>query len=113
MQLYIATQEGHDSPCKIGHSFNPESRAQSLSTGSPVRVVIRASTPCVAYEPNWGTSHPHRDIERAARSAEAEAHKRLALFRVRGEWFDIDWRSAQVVVQQAVADKLQEVEAHA
>lgn len=113
MQIYIATQDGCDSPCKIGHSFNPVARARSLSTGSPIRVVIRATTPCAAYEPNWGSSSPHREIEWAARQAEAEAHRRLAIFRVRGEWFDIDWRSALVVVQEAVNDRLKELLANA
>ena len=55
---------------KIGISKHPESRLQELQVGSPIRLEIVSLT----------------DIE--SPGAEREAHRALASYRLRGEWFD-------------------------
>lgn len=63
-------------PVKVGVSSNPVSRLQSLQTGSPSRLVI------VARYTFWKRSH--------ALAVEKCFHDTCAVYRLEGEWFDIE-----------------------
>ena len=69
LRLYAIRSTG-SGQFKIGIPKHPESRLQELQVGSPIRLEIVSLT----------------DIE--SPGAEREAHRALASYRLRGEWFD-------------------------
>lgn len=102
--LYVITPEGADTPCKVGHSCWPEQRAKNLSTGSPVRLVLRHAVPIDGPKPKWGSSRPYWACDGFARQVEGWAHKRLGNRRRRSEWFHVSCEDAIAVIETAVKE---------
>lgn len=78
--VYIIAREGCQSPCKVGVSDNPDKRAAALSTGSPVPLRV-------AETYRFDTRHE-------ALAMEQEFHQSYALWRLNGEWFDVEFEAA-------------------
>ena len=72
-------------PVKVGWTVNIEKRLADVQTGYPYDLKVLFSI-----------EHIH------ARFVEAEAHRRLAAHRLRGEWFDVPRDVAIEAVQSAV-----------
>lgn len=100
MYIYIITEAGHDSPCKIGYARNPQKRASDLSVGNPNDLVVRYAEECVLAEP----SHDDYLITRRAIETEKTIHKSLKYSKIRREWFDIDWQRAMPLVHLHIYD---------
>jgi hypothetical protein len=78
--VYIMTPAGAEGPCKIGISENPEGRLRSLQCGSPNRLELR--------EVYWP------DTRDEAFAIEREFHDNYADWRMHGEWFGVEFDSA-------------------
>ena len=68
MRLYFI-QHDDDGPIKIGIAADPARRLESLQVGNPVALRLLAHRP-------------------GALELEMDLHRRLAAFRIRGEWFN-------------------------
>lgn len=64
---------GSDGPIKVGYAQDPFFRAQDLSTGSPVELILLGAM-----------------MSERPRAEEQEIHDRLASYRVKGEWYEAD-----------------------
>lgn len=108
MFLYIITAIGTDRPCKVGTSFNPEKRAKTLMTGSPVDLAVYFSEPCVLADSDFGGDglgycSPHQTIINRARQVEKAIHRKFADRRIRGEWLDVPASDLQKEIIAEVA----------
>lgn len=108
MYIYVIAPDTADSPCKIGASHNPSGRAQTLSTGSPWRLVVKHSVECSLCGPDWSVlrsamgGNPWKPVRDMARAIEKGIHKNFADKRMNGEWFDLDWHIAASFIDEAV-----------
>jgi hypothetical protein len=94
--IYIIAAADHS--VKIGVAAAPHKRLLDLQTGCPFELKIH-STFMVVTEP-------------LARAAERLIHKRLALYRLTGEWFKVTPAEAEAVITTIVGPPdLSEVEA--
>lgn len=85
--VYVIGSAGQ--PIKIGIATRPEARLKVLQTGFPHKLRIYAQFPAhgvLAYR------------------AEQECHRRLAAFRLNGEWFDYDPYNAADLVKLVLAE---------
>jgi Meiotically up-regulated gene 113 len=82
--IYAISSEG--GPRKIGISAHPEIRAKQLQTAYPQRVTVQRT---------WHHTN--------ARAVEAEVHRLLAPWRIRGEWFDVSQIRATAAIQRAIS----------
>lgn len=98
--IYLVTPQHCDGPCKIGFSSNPERRLQTLNCGSANWLELRAIVPCPPGIPHWGSSSPYRDLRSQANRIEKRIHQELRLFKVHGEWFDIEWQVAESLIRR-------------
>lgn len=69
MSVYFIKPQGAEGPVKIGFSKPPESRLETLSTGSPVPLELELTV-------------------EAPRSYETYLHKKFSDCRIHGEWFE-------------------------
>jgi len=74
--VYIIQQDGGDRCVKIGASETPEQRIKTLQTGSPYKLAVLALI--------------NADNMEHARWMESAMHRRLAKYRINGEWFRQD-----------------------
>lgn len=98
--IYIATPQASDSPCKIGFSGNPDRRMQALNCGRAEELHLRSVIACPPGIPEWGSSSPYRELRYKAKRIESKIHAELRLFKLRGEWFDIEWGAAAALAMR-------------
>lgn len=98
MFIYILTESGASGPCKIGYALDVKKRLLGLTTGNYRQLIIRYSEKCTP-----GPEDDGRDYFRAT-AIEKAIHDRLDDYRIRGEWFAINWQDAIAIVSACIAE---------
>lgn len=73
-------------PMKIGIAHDVGKRLIGIQTSSPADLII----------------HYHVEVGPTARAVEAAAHRDLAAYRLRGEWFDVPVSEAKAAIKRAI-----------
>lgn len=96
MSLYVLTEGFSNCPCKIGSAADVNKRVTLLNCGNHRKLFLRASAKVA-----WPKDEKWLAYQRRVQKLEREVHKKFANWRVRGEWFVIDFEEAAKAITEA------------